>query len=954
MRLTVDTAPDLRALMPDSRSSTPQRPPADPSAPPAWTGLGGGLDAPDAPPARDAVFEDIELDGSGVPETSPADAYTAWDALPPSGLAEAVLAPPVAPPLVLSPAAERAADAAARPTLRQVGDPSTSPSGFAPASGDGSSGYSPDGGFQIDFDDAPETSTALVPIPEAAPAPPRPPSAPPSAPPAAPRAEARRAARDKAQMLRRHKWLIALATLAGLGAAALYNYVAPDEYEAYSVLLLATPSATGTEATLGQGFAEATGTEQSRLLNQALILQQAPAIAENTARALLARPDARALSTVRAAAEAVDGPLTVAALALHLQETVVEVRPEGENVDAIRVVATAEYAEEAALVAALFTERYQSLTREANLSRVVQTREAVETQLVRRQGELDEIEARLAAFMTDENAAGLDAQTSATVGNIGTLQSGLDLARVAVRTQEAQLAQLERDLASAGPRLQASAAAPSAVETTALDTQIADLERLMEQIYQRNPQYRGSPTGHPDLRQMQTRLDGLRGERQRAVSSAAASAVASGGLELGSQGSNGASYLSDIQRQISATRAGLEGARAQASAFAGRLGEARASLQRVPGQQTAVGALERQRDATAATVAGLRTRLDGTDLAATTELGLTQTVRDVQVPTEAVAPKKAINLALGGLLGLLVGLALAAVRYRTDARAHTPDDLADQGFAVVGTIPDLSHALKEGRQDVDGATVHPALVTLTRPFSPEAEAFRHVHANLYTGTGAVPQVVVVAGPEIGSGKSVVATNLAVAAAQAGRRVLLVDADLRKPSVADLLGLGDRPALGAGPDGSNLVYWSTAVPSLFAMTPREMAERPDQMWAPHLIGGLLQNLRAAFDLILIDAPPALVSADTALLGPHVDAALLVAEAGRTDLDALAQVATELSGVGLRRIGAVLNRFNPRHAVGYGRTANVRHTATRDSRVDPRADPRVGGGQAGRRSTRSQLS
>ncbi len=101
-----------------------------------------------------------------------------------------------------------------------------------------------------------------------------------------------------------------------------------------------------------------------------------------------------------------------------------------------------------------------------------------------------------------------------------------------------------------------------------------------------------------------------------------------------------------------------------------------------------------------------------------------------------------------------------------------------------------------------------------------------------------------------------------------------------------------------------------------------------MWAPHQIGGLLANLRSAFDLILIDAAPALVSADTALLAPHADAALLVAEAGTSDLDALAQVATELSGVGLRRIGAVLNRFNPRRAVGYTRTAAVRHSARRD--------------------------
>ena len=737
-------------------------------------------------------------------------------------------------------------------------------------------------------------------------------------------------------MLRRHKWLILACTLIGLGLAALYNAVAPDVYEAYSLLLLQTPPQSGAAASVDQGFNQATGTDQSRVLNQALILQQAPAIAERTATEILTRPDARSLSTVRDAAKGVDGPLTAEAYASHLQQAVVTVKPAAENVDAIRVQARAGDPDEAALVASLFTHQYQTLTRDATRQRVVQTRDALQDQLLRRQGELDEVESRLAGFMTAENAAGLDAQTQATVSNIGTLQTQLDLARVTERTQQAQLAQLQQDLASAGPRLQASAAAPSQIETTALDQQIADLERLMEQIYQRNPQYRGNPSAHPDLAQMQARLEGLRGERQRAVQAAAGSAVASGGLDLGSQGSNGAQYLSDIQRQISQTRASLEGARAQASALASRLGEARGQLRRVPAQQAEITALQRQRDATAATVLGLRQELDNTELAATTETGLMQVVRDVQVPTEAVAPKRPMNLALGALLGLLVGLALAAVRYRTDARAHTPDDLADQGFAVVGTVPNLS--LREGRQDVEGASVSPNLVTLTRPFSAEAEAFRHLHANLYAGEGDTPQVVVVSGPEVGTGKSTVAVNLAVAAAQAGRRVLLVDADLRTPAVADMLGLGDRPALGEGPEGTNLVYWSTAVPSLFAMTPRETATRPDQMWAPHQIGTLIQNLRSTFDLILIDAPAALVSADTSLLAPHADAALLVAQAGRTDLDAMAQVATELSGVGLRRIGAVLNRFQARRAVGYARTAAVRHTATRPVPA-PAARPQI---------------
>lgn len=859
------------------------------------------------PRARDAVFEDVEWPQAGPPVASPGDGA------PSDGV------PPFEP------------IASFEPVPLYAPEPEVA---FVP-NGDG---------FRIDFDEAPRAegwsapmaapsaSTALVPLTGAPPAPPRVPSPPP----ALPRAEARRSVRDKAQLLRRHKWAIVLSTLAGLLAATVYSLTATPTYEAYSILLVTPPPQQGTEATVSGGFASAPGREASQTLNQALILQQAPAIAEQTARALLERDDAQALSTVRAARAQFESPVTVSTLAEYLQLKVVTVQPAGEQVDAIRVQAQAADPHEAALIAALFTERYQELTRETNLGRVRETGELLDEQMARRQGELDEIESQLQRFLTRENAAGLDEQTRVAVSQIGTLQGQLDLARVTVRTQAARLAQLEADLASVRNRLSQSAeatAVASPAETTALDTQMADLERLIENVYTRNPDLRANPYAHPDLRQMLTRLDGLRAERRRVAGRQADAAVASGGLDLSSQGANGAQYIASLQQQISSVRADLEGARAQVSTLSARIGEEEGSLRAVPRRQISVAQLERRRAALVDALAGLQRERTTADVAASTELGITQLIRSVQVPRKPSGPNLPLNLGLGGALGFLFGLALAAVRYRTDARAHTPHDLADGGFAVVGTIPDLSAALREGRHPVGISSIHPALVTLTHPFGPDAEAFRHLHANLYaadSGTpeaGGAPHVILVSGPEIGTGKSLVAGNLAVAAAQAGRRVLLVDADLRKPSVADLLGLGDGPALGEGPSGSNLVYWSTAIPSLFAMTPRERAESPEQLWAPHVIGALLANLRTAFDLIVIDAPPALVAADATLLAPHADAALLVARAGRTDLDAMEQVATELTGVGLMRIGAVLNRFNPRQAVGFKSTAAVRQSAVR---------------------------
>ena len=793
--------------------------------------------------------------------------------------------------------------------------------------GDVTLGYEPDTVFRIDFDDAdpaPGKETALAPIPRpvpvlrpGTPAPPAPPADPP---PPAPRAEARRSFLDKVRMLRRYAWLILALTTLGVGAGWLYAALTPETWEAHSLLLINAGPSAGTPGST----AEAPGLDGSKVLNQALVLQQAPQIAQRTARTLLDRPDTDALTTVQRAAERFGVPVTADALADHLQEEVVTVEQAADQADAIRVQATAGRAQEAALIAQLYTDEYQTLTRATSSERSTRTREILEEQIARREGELSEIERQLERFMTAANAAGLDEQTRVTVGSIGQLQGQLDLARVEAQTQRARLGQLQADLASVPRRLERSASGPSVVETTDLDTEITRVERLLEQIYDRNPDLRSDPTRHPDTANLDRRLRDLRSQRRARVGAQADNAVAAGGLDLSSAGANGQAYLADLQRQISSVQAELAGAEARAATLAARLGEARGQLRAVPGQQVELGRLQRRQSTTAATLQQLQTEYDGAMLSETTELGFAQVVRQVQVPREPAGPSLPLSLTLGGTIGLLAGLGLAFVRYQTDGTVRTPGDLRDYGFAVLGSVPDLSATMRGGRQAIEGAEIDPSLVALTRSFAPEAEAFRHIHAGLYSGSHA-PQVVVVGGPDAGVGKSVVAANLAVAAAHAGRRVLLVDADLRQPSVGGLLGLGAQPPLGEGPEGTNMVYWSTAVPGLFAMTPREVATQPDQMWAPHQVGALLENLRSAFDLVVVDTPAALASADAMLLAPHADAALLVADADTTSLDALAKVAAELAGVGLAQIGTVLNRFDARSAPGFTSAAGVRYAS-----------------------------
>lgn len=773
--------------------------------------------------------------------------------------------------------------------------------------------FSDDGGFKIGFDHTPPVRLAAsrpAPhLPTVAAAAPVVPGAPVQAPPVF---------RERAEVLYRHRRLAAGIFTSCVLAALVYVLFAPREYASSSVLLISTSRPAGAQEGLVGDFVDMPGMEARKVLNQALILQEAPAIADRTARRLLATGEPLSFAGALGAAP------TAESVADHLHRKVVSVEPAGEQVDAIRVTAESADAEEAARIAALYTEEYVALTRETSRARITATREFLEAQVARREGELDEIERQIADYATRERAVALDAQTQGAIGQIAALQADLDRARIEVQMREATLASLEREAAALQGRMSVRAASTADTSLRELDGQITELERVVEQIYLRNPQYRGDPGAHPDLRELERRLVGLRAEKYRLADEFARDVAAAGGVNPSAVGQNGEGYVAALRQQIAEQEAALSGARAEAGALAGRLGQASGVLTTIPERARDLAQLERSRAATEQLVLYLTQKLQEARVAEETEFGLAQVVRQPQVPLRPAHPRPALTLVLGSLFGLLLGLGAATVRSRTDARVHTPGELEAQGFAVLGVIPELGKTAAGAPVSVEGHEVAPSLVALTQPFSPPAESFRHLHAALHGG--AAPQVLLVTGPEVGCGKSLVAANLAATAAQAGQRVLLIDADLRRPSVHTCLGLGAAPALGEGLAAENLIYWSTVVPGLFALTVKAPATAPVDLWGPEQAARLLRDVRTAFDLVVVDAPPVLVAADATVLAPHADAAVLVAAAGRTDAHALEQVARELAAAGLPQIGAVLNRFAPEKSLSFRATFGYRY-ATR---------------------------
>ena len=287
-------------------------------------------------------------------------------------------------------------------------------------------------------------------------------------------------------------------------------------------------------------------------------------------------------------------------------------------------------------------------------------------------------------------------------------------------------------------------------------------------------------------------------------------------------------------------------------------------------------------------------------------------VQPAQVPGGAISPNVTRNLALGFMLGLMLGLGLAVLRSVLDTKIRTRQDVASiTDDPVLGRIV----------FDPDAAT-RPLLVQ-DDPTSPRAEAFRAFRTNLqFLKVEGNPRSFVFTSAGPSEGKSTTAANLAIAIAQAGSTVCLVDGDLRKPRIADLMGVEGAVGvtdilIGRVTLAEALQGWGQ--PNLVVLPAGHRPPNPSELLGSQEMGDLISNLKAQFDYVIVDAPPVLVVTDAALIAKDVGGALMVTAVGGTRRDALSDALGTMERIDARVLGIVMTMVPTKGADSYGYAA-----------------------------------
>ncbi len=284
------------------------------------------------------------------------------------------------------------------------------------------------------------------------------------------------------------------------------------------------------------------------------------------------------------------------------------------------------------------------------------------------------------------------------------------------------------------------------------------------------------------------------------------------------------------------------------------------------------------------------------------------TIAEAQAPEKASSPKILQNLGLGLVVGLLLGFGIAVLRHVRDTKIRNEDDVrALTGSPLLGVVayePDVSS--------------HP-MILRDQPLAGPSEAIRRLRTNLqFLDLANRPKSIVISSSIPGEGKSTIALNLAVSLADTGTRVILVDADLRRPSIAQYVGIEGGVGLTTvliGRAEVEDVVQPLGVTSFDLLPAGQIPPNPSELLGSMAMADLLEQLTGSYDMVLLDSPPLLPVTDAVVLSNLAGGALVVVGADRIHRPQLQQALESLETAGAHLFGIVMNKIARREAAAY---------------------------------------
>jgi succinoglycan biosynthesis transport protein ExoP len=610
-----------------------------------------------------------------------------------------------------------------------------------------------------------------------------------------------------------------------------------------------------------------------------------------------------------------------------LLQRLLSVRPV-RDADIIRLSVLASSPELAKTLAAAYVAAYRAFNLNRSRADVSAIREFVGTQLAVVGARLDSSERRQESYKQANRVADIGEETKATVARQSEVLALLGQARV-------QAAGVKQEIDYLGARLE-SLGAGAGLENVASPVVAGlrvELGRL--EAERTNLLVQGFPESSPRVAGLAGRVKSLQARLGAELDRFVSAGGALNGMGRVEAVANRLAELEPERVRLSAAVSTLEAA---ARSYDGELSA-------LPARERSLARLTRDVEVDRQVYVLLAQRYEESRIQ---EAGRVSTVGLVDVPRSGVQvrPNHRNDAVMAVLLGLLLALSsVLAVDY-LDTTVRRPEDLERQGFSVLASVPRIE-ASDELRVTSDGSQVAAGPISSRQSGSIAAEAFRVLRTNLqFAAAGREAKTMMVTSPGAGEGKSMVASNLAAVMAQSGKRMLLIDCDLRRPKQHKLFeqrkkpGLTDVAMLGVplesaahranlAPDTSNstpeageadhgaLSGGHEAPGVLDVLFAGTTPPSPVDFLNSKAFASFLEKAAGQYDCVVLDTPPVLVSADAAILASKVSGVVLVARMRKTDWRALGEAKKLLAQAGANVLGVLANELRLSRGYGYYR-------------------------------------
>jgi len=695
--------------------------------------------------------------------------------------------------------------------------------------------------------------------------------------------------RDYLEIVARRKWVAVGVFLGILGLTVLYIVRTRPVFEARATMMLTTSSDVFSEQ---QGAVASQLTADNKVSNNIRLIKSGNVYAKVAGRL----PDAKVLSHSTVSAQ----PM--------------------KDADGIQLVVSAPEPASAVAVANAYVETYQEYADELNRANASAVRQFIEGQLSVAGGRLDSFERNLAQFKKTHQLTDIGPGASALTERQLGLAAQYEQTVIEAEAAQAQLAQVQSQIEQAGKGLTDKLGSISSPLVGSLQAALNQLE-----VEKTNLIIRGFSVNSERIKGLDRQIDSTRA-RLRIESQAL----------VAQQGFTGpVGGLSELFASSLTLSTGLAAARARQEALASAMSGNRAPIARLPEAERVLAGLTRDVDIGRSVYSLLSQRYEEARIQEVGQKSPVQ-VMDRAQSAHQTKPNVRLDLTFGLLLALALTFGSVYAAEHLDTSVHGPSGLVRHGFSILGSIPHLSTAgrgwRRRRREDV---TSH--LITHTDPDSSGSEAFRMLRTNLaYAGIERPLRTIAVTSPGPSEGKSTVAVNLASVLAQAGSRVLLVDADLRypmlhtvfkcrkKPGLSDLVVLNSDPAEAISPTGLD---------GLFFLPCGTLPPSPSDLLALTATRALLKRLAGEYDYVVIDTPPVLVGADSPVVGALADTSIIVVRDGRTQSEAIGYACTAMLGGGAHLSGLVLNEAKHSGRYYYYDKYHHRYAKRRKEETEP---------------------